>query len=232
MTLTSGRGPLTPDPAGRFVPPLGGRTVYVEPFRRRVTATASGRTVVESERVVLVHRPGEPPAYSFPADDVHDVAVQRTPEVDGYVEVAWDAVDAWFEEGQQVFLHVRNPYHRVDILPTHRLLQVEVGGVTIVDTRATVVLYETSLEPKLYVDREHVRGAELEPSATTTYCPYKGTSTYWHAIVGGTRVDDVAWSYEDPLPESSAIKGLLSFEPDRVTVVHDLPPPAPLPNSA
>lgn len=227
MTLTSGRGPLTPDPAGRFVPPLGGRRVYVEPFRRRVTAARDGATVVDSERVALVHRPGHAPAYAFPAADVRaGVPAHATAELDGYVEVPWDAVDGWYEEGTQVFLHVRNPFHRVDCLRTDRRLHVEVGGVTLVDTRDTVVLYETSLEPKLYVDRSHVRGAELVPSATTTYCPYKGTTTYWCATVGESRVDDIAWSYEDPLPESVAIRGLLSFEPDRVTLTHDVPPPA------
>jgi uncharacterized protein (DUF427 family) len=226
VTLTSGRGPLTADPAGRFVPPLDGRFVYVEPFRRCVQATRDGRTVVDSERVVLVHRPGRPPVYAFPAGDVRDVDTVPTSELDGYVEVAWDAADAWLEEGQQVFLHPRNPFHRVDCLRTNRRLRVEMAGVTVVDTRDTLVLYETSLEPKLYVDRSDLRGAQLVASATRTYCPYKGTATYWSAVVGDVRVDDVAWSYEDPLPESAAIKGLLSFEPARATIEHDVPPPA------
>lgn len=229
MTLTSGRGPLTPHPAGRFTPPLpaAGRHVYVEPYRRRVHATVGGRTVVDSERVALVHRPGHAPAYAFPAGDVDGVEAVATSELDGYVEVPWSAADAWYEEGTQVFLHARNPFHRVDCLTATRRLVVEVGGVTVVDTDDTVVLYETSLDPKLYVDRALLRvGVDLVRSETTTYCPYKGTTTYWTLVVGDRAVEDAAWSYDDPLPESEAIRGLLSFEPSRVTVTTDVPPPA------
>lgn len=226
MTLTSGRGPLAAQPAGRFTPPIPGTVVYVEPFRRRVHATRGDRIVVDSERVVLVHRAGHPPAYAFPTTDVDGVDAVPTPELDDYVEVAWDAVDGWFEEGEQVYLHVRNPYHRIDCVRGGRRLRVEVDGACLVDTTDTVTLYETSLEPKLYVDRAQVRGVELVASTTTTYCPYKGTSTYWTGVVGDARIDDLAWSYEDPLAESIAIKGLLSFEPAKATLTHDVPPPA------
>jgi uncharacterized protein (DUF427 family) len=202
--------------------------VYVEPFRRRVRGVVGGETVVDSERVLLVHRAGEPPFYVFPADDVHDVAFDTEPEAPGNVRVAWDAVDAWYEEDEQVFLHPRNPYHRIDCVRTSRHLHVEVAGEVLVDTTGTIVLYETALEPRLYVGRDDVRMDLLVPSSTTTYCPYKGTASHWSAVIGDTVVEDVAWSYEDPLPESSAIRGLLSFYDTKATVVHDVPPAADL----
>jgi uncharacterized protein (DUF427 family) len=34
--------------------------------------------------------------------------------------------------------------------------------------------------------------------------------------VGG--VENAAWSYEDPKPDVAAIRGLLAFYPDKVTV--------------
>ena len=196
---------------------------YIEPFRRRVRGVKDGRTLVDSERVLLVHRPGRPPSYAFPIADVDGVATEPEPDTPGYVTVAWDALDAWFEESEQVHGHPRNPYHRIDILSSERRLRVDVGPITLVDTDDTLVVYETSLEPKLYVDRRHVRMDALEPSATQTYCPYKGTTTYWSCRVGDAVVEDVAWSYEDPLPESLPLGGYLSFEESRVTVVHDLP---------
>ena len=49
MSLTSGRGPLSAKPAGRFTAPMPEKVSYIEPFRRRVTATRDGRTVVETE---------------------------------------------------------------------------------------------------------------------------------------------------------------------------------------
>ena len=80
-----------------------------------------------------------------------------------------------------MFGHPRNPYHRVDCLRSRRRLRVEAAGLTLVDTAQTVAVYETALEPRLYVDPGQVRTAVLVPSATQTYCPYKGTATYWNA---------------------------------------------------
>ena len=74
--------------------------------------------------------------------------------------------------------------------------------MTLVDTTETLAVYETALEPRLYVDPRLVRMDVLALSATQTYCPYKGTASYWTARVGDAVLEDVAWSYEDPLPES------------------------------
>jgi uncharacterized protein (DUF427 family) len=223
VSLTTGRGPLGPNPAGRFSIPVPTGVVYVEPFARRVRGVLRGLVVVDSERAVLVHRPGHPPAYAFPSDDVEVEAAVADPDAPGCVRVPWDAVDEWFEEEERVSGHPRNPYHRVDCVRTARHLRVEVAGLVLVDTTDTMGVYEAALAPKLYVRKDLVRPDVLVPSATTTYCPYKGTASYWSAVVDGATVDDVAWTYEDPLPECEPIRGLVSFEVDRVSVQHDLP---------
>ena len=227
MSLTSGKGPLSKDRAGRFSAPVPEGVVYVEPYLRRVRGLLAGRVVVDSERVLFVHRPGRPPAWAFPADDV-EVDGEPEPEAPGYVRVAWDAADEWYEEDERVLSHPRNPYHRVDCVPTSRRLRVEVGGATLVDTTGTMGVYETSLAPRLYVPPPAVRMDLLVASGTTTYCPYKGTASYWTAVVGDVVVEDVAWSYVDPLPESLPIRGMLSFYETRATLTHDLPPPVAL----
>jgi uncharacterized protein (DUF427 family) len=223
VSLTTGRGPLSANPAGRFSVPIPEGVVYVEPFPRRVRAVLDGREVIDSQAVLLVHRPGASPSYAFPTEDVHDAPTEPEPEAPGHVRVPWEAVDAWFEEAEEVYGHPRNPYHRIDILRTDRRLRVEVAGAVLVDTTETLVLHETALAPKLYVNRRLVRTDLLVPSETTTYCPYKGTASHWSAAVDGLTVADVAWSYEDPLPESLPIRGMLSFYPARATVVADLP---------
>ena len=196
---------------------------YMEPHRRRVRAVKDGVTVVDSERALLMHCPGKPPIYAFPAGDVAGVPAEPQPDAPGYVTVPWDAVDTWFEEDEEVFGHPRNPYHRVDCLRSGRRLRVDAAGVRLVDTADTLAVYETALEPRLYVDPRFVRMDLLHQSATETYCSYKGNATYWTARIGDVVLDDVAWSYEDPLPESSALRHFLSFDDSRVTVVHNLP---------
>ncbi len=229
MSLSTGRGPLSARPAGRFTAPVPEGVAYVEPFRRRVRAVRHGRTVVDSDRVLLVHRQGRPPAYAFPAADVREVDAEVEPDAPGYVAVAWNLADAWYEEDEQVFGHPRNPYHRIDCLRSRRRLRVEVGGATVVDTDRTLVVYETALEPRLYVAPDAVREGRLEPGTTRTYCPYKGTASYWNLHLGDDVFADVAWSYEDPLPESVPLKGMLSFDDTKVRLEHDLPPAEAMP---
>ncbi len=223
MSLTTGKGPLSATPAGRFSAPMPKGVSYIEPFRRRVRASCDGRTVIDTERALLLHRPGQPPTFAFPADAVDGLATESAADAPGYVTVPWDAVDAWYEEDEQLFGHPRNPYHRIDCLRSHRALRVEAAGATLVDTTETMVVYETALEPRLYVDPRLVR-VELTRSQLQTYCPYKGTATYWDAVVDGAVLPDVAWSYEDALPESAPLQHLVSFDDERVSVVHDLPP--------
>jgi uncharacterized protein (DUF427 family) len=226
VSLTNGRGPLGPDPAGHFAPPVRvpGGAVYVEPFLRRVRGVMGERTVIDSERVVLVHRPGQPPAYAFPASDVQrGLPASGEPAAPGYVQVPRNAVTAWYEEEEQVFGSPRNPYHRIDCVRARRRLRVEVGRTVVVDTTDVIALYETSRAPQLYAKPDAVRTDLLVASPTLTYCPYKGTARHWSAKVDGTVVQDVAWSYEAPLPESASIAGLLSFYAERTTMLQDVP---------
>ena len=85
-------------------------------------------------------------------------------------------------------------------------------------------LSETGLPNRYYLAPEDVR-VPLRPSTTRMRCPYKGESSYWNlALPDGTEIDDGAWSYPDPLPESARIAGRLSFVdgPDsRVTIEVD-----------
>jgi uncharacterized protein (DUF427 family) len=223
VSLTAGRGPLGADPAGWLSAPLPEGVTYVEPHPRRIQGVVNSRNVIDTERALLVHRVGHTLTYAFPADEVGDLPSESVPEAPGFVTVPWDAVEAWFEEGRRLVHYPPNPYHRVDCRPTDRLLRVEVAGTVLVETHNTIILFETALAPKLYVDRTLVRANLLRPSDTTSYCNYKGEARYWSAVFGDTIVEDVAWSYEHPLPESLPIKGCLSFDHTRADVEAELP---------
>ena len=196
---------------------------YLEPFRRRVRATKDGRTLIDTERALLLHRPGQPPTLAFPVGRRRRAPDGRRDRRPRLRDRPADAVDAWYEEDEEFFGHPRNPYHRVDCLRSSRPLRVEADGTVLVDTTDTMVVYETALDPRLYVDPGLVR-VELTRSQLHTYCPYKGTATYWNAVVNGVVLPDVAWSYEDALPESAPLQHLVSFDDQRVSVLHDLPP--------
>jgi uncharacterized protein (DUF427 family) len=232
MSLIAGRGPLSKDPAGwfssPFSSPLPADMVYVEPHPRRVQAFRNGRMVIDTERALLVHRRDSPLSYAFPADEVGDLPNSPEPHAQGYVHVPWDAVDTWLEEGRNLVHYPPNPYHRVDCRPTRRRLRVAVDATVLVDTDDTVIVFETALEPRLYVEPSLVRTNLLRRTETSSYCNYKGVATYWAAVIGDTVVEDVAFSYDDPPPETLPIKGYLSFDATRADVRAELPVSAPI----
>jgi uncharacterized protein (DUF427 family) len=223
MSMVTGHGPLSSAPAGWFSPTVPAGVVYVEPHRRRVHAVKGGRTVIDTEHALLVHRPDRPLTFAFRPEDVQGLPSNPVAEAPGFVHVPWEAVDTWIEEGRTLVHYPPNPYHRVDCRPTKRRLRVNVGGTTLVDSDDTVIVFETALEPRLYVDPSHVRTDLLRQSDSSTYCNYKGVATYWSAVVGDTEVEDVAWSYQDPPPESLPIRGFLSFDAARAEILAELP---------
>ena len=197
--------------------------VYVEPHPRRVQAFRDGRLVLDTERALIVHRANRPLSYVFPAEEVAGLPSEPEPEAPGFVVIPWDAVDTWLEEGRTLVHYPPNPYHRVDCRPTTRRVHVAVAETTLVDTEDTVIVFETALPPRLYVKPSAVRTDLLRRTGTSTYCNYKGTATYWAAAIGDTVVEDVAFSYDDPPPETLPIKGYFSFDPDRANVLAELP---------
>jgi uncharacterized protein (DUF427 family) len=141
--------------------------------------------------------------------------------VAGTVRFEWDSLD-WFEEDERIVGHPRNPYARVDALRSHRHVHVEVGGVVLADTRTPVLLFETGLPTRYYIDRTDVVFANLEASETQTLCPYKGiTSGYWSVRVGETVQQDLAWTYSYPLLAVAPIAGLIAFYNEKVDITVD-----------
>jgi uncharacterized protein (DUF427 family) len=140
----------------------------------------------------------------------------------GKIRFHWDAFDAWFEEDEEVFVHPRNPYARVDALRSSRTVRVELEGVVLAQSSSPVLVFETGLPMRSYFDRTAVDFRHLRPSATQTACPYKGkTSDYWSVEVGGRLHPDLAWSYAFPTRQLLPIAGLIAFYDEKVDVYVD-----------
>lgn len=132
------------------------------------------------------------------------------------------ALDAWYEEDEQIFVHPRNPYTRVDAIRSGRTVRIELDGTPLAESASPVMLYETGLPTRYYLDPGAVEQTHLVPSRTVTECPYKGrTSRYWSVRLGTTLHPDLAWSYHRPVPSVSAVAGLVAFYNERVDIVLD-----------
>lgn len=144
----------------------------------------------------------------------------------GTVRFEWDPL-RWFEEDEPIYGHPRNPYTRADALRSHRHVRVELNGVPLADTRSPVLLFETGLPTRYYIDPTDIAFGHLEPSPTQTLCPYKGTTSgYWSVRVGDTVHADLAWTYHYPLPAVAPIAGLVAFYNEKLDITVD---GAPLP---
>lgn len=141
--------------------------------------------------------------------------------IEGAISFRWNKMDHWFEEEEEIFLHPRDPYTRVDTIPSSRHIRVEIDGVTVAETRRPFLLFETHALTRYYIPPEDVRMELLQPSESHTICPYKGTASYWSAQIGNNVYKDIVWSYQNPIPETPKIKGLLSFYNERVTIFVD-----------
>ena len=140
------------------------------------------------------------------------------PWLGGYCSVYDKAPDLWLQEDEPVRGHLRDPYHRVDVLESSRRVEIKAGGETIAESDRPKLLFETGLPARVYLLRADVRPGVLEPSETSTHCPYKGEATYWGVRAGGRLLEDTAWAYEAPLPEALKAAGHLSFDGEGIEI--------------
>jgi uncharacterized protein (DUF427 family) len=140
----------------------------------------------------------------------------------GTVRFDWDALDAWFEEDERVFVHPRSPYVRVDALRSTRNVRIELDGVVLAESASPVMVFETGLPTRYYLNRTELYFEHPMPTETVTACPYKGlTSGYWSVRVGETVHRDLAWTYDFPSRQLSPIAGLIAFYNEQVDIVLD-----------
>jgi len=172
------------------------------PGERRLTLELNGRTIHDI-------------AWTYTDDNSEHAALR------GYIAFEWRKVDAWYEEDDEVFVHPRDPYHRVDVLNSSRHIKVVIGGQVVAETHQPRLLFETGLRARYYIPKVDVRMDLLEPTATITQCPYKGNATYWSARIGDQVYPDIVWSYPFPIPECARIQNLLSFYNEKTEIYVD-----------
>ncbi|WP_409181392.1 DUF427 domain-containing protein [Amycolatopsis sp. VS8301801F10] len=217
-------------------------TGHVEPVPRRVRGVLAGKTIVDSRRAKYVWEWPYYPQFYFPIADVLPDVLASEPDgryslrvgevekpaaawtsddvLSGHLRFAWDA---WFEEDEQVFVHPRSPYTRVDALRSTRHVRVRLDGVALAESSSPVLLFETGLPTRYYFNRTEVDFTHLvaEPGMATA-CPYKGeTSGYWSVRVGDVLHEHLAWTYAYPAAAVQPIAGLVAFYNEMVDIEAD-----------
>jgi len=195
-------GDLPADPGGTRLTDVGDRLV-LDPRVPFGVHTADGEPVLV--------RAGDRTAAGFRLAD---------PDLAGYLLLDFAGFDAWYEEDEQRFAHPRDPYHRIDVLPSSRHVRLERDGVLLASSAGPRLLHETMLPVRYYLPRHDVL-VPLRDSGTRTWCAYKGEASYLSAEVGGELVPDLLWTYPEPLVDAAPVRGLVSFFDERLDVVLD-----------
>lgn len=189
------------------------RMDLLKPSAKRTTCPRKGEASYHSIRVG--DRLAEDAAWRY------EQPIESCPDISGLIAFYWSALDSWWEEEDEVFVHPRSPYHRVDVLRSSRQVRVEVDGETVAESRRPLLLFETGLPSRYYLPRSDVRLESLRPSDTVTRCPYKGITDYFSVEVGGKTHEDLAWSYPAPIPECPKIEQAICFHNEHVDLYVD-----------
>lgn len=124
--------------------------------------------------------------------------------------------------------HRLRPGHRVHVVHGDQHIRVEIAGRLVAESVRPLLVHETGLPVRYYLPAEDVDLTLFEPTPTRTFCPYKGTASYWSYTGGpGEARPDVVWSYRDPIPAVAAIKDHLSFYDTVADITVRQPPASP-----
>lgn len=191
--------------------------------RRELLQAAAGSEVAKQGEGPWPEPPQQKKVYSVQVGDTvaENAAWQveagsEQPELEGFFAFAWQAMDAWFEEDDQIRVHPHDPYHLIDVRSSSRHVRILIDGEVIAETRRPVVVFETGLPPRYYIPKMDVRMDLLQEGSRTTHCAYKGTAPHVSFSVSGNLVQNIAWHYPFPNPGYEQLQNLVAFYQERI----------------
>ncbi|KAH9960884.1 hypothetical protein BC827DRAFT_1342580 [Russula dissimulans] len=226
------------------------RPGYIEDAPSRVRVLFNGQYIVDTRKAKLGWEHPYYPTYFFHVSDVPQRFLQNPKESETYttydlvvkervaegavavhndgkfkdlVKIVFDRVDAWLEEEDEIHVHPKDPYKRIDIHQSSRHVRIEIDGVEVANTTKPRLLFETGLPVRTYIPKGDVRLDLLSHAELTTGCPYKGVANYYDINLpsGKGKKEGLAWWYRTAYPESADIKGYIAFLDEKVDVFVD-----------
>ena len=112
---------------------------------------------------------------------------------------------------ETVNYRIDGPAHKLLMHEFPRRVRATFGGQTVFDTTRAMLLHETGLLPQVYVPLDDIRADLLRPTDHHTFCPFKGTASYWTVAAGGRVAENAVWAYPEPNPESRWLQGYVGL---------------------
>ena len=117
--------------------------------------------------------------------------------------------------------YAKYPEHHVELQQKEGRVRAEFAGRVIADSERCLLVLESRHDPVVYFPREDVDLGALEPVEDTTFCPFKGTASYWTIRVGDRAASKAVWSYEDPYDEVADLASYMAFYTDRIDTLRE-----------
>jgi uncharacterized protein (DUF427 family) len=108
------------------------------------------------------------------------------------------------------------PEHRVDLHPDNQRVRVVFGGTVVADSTDSLRCEETGHGAVHYIPAKDMRLDLMKKTDHTSYCPFKGTASYWSLEAGGKSSANAVWGYETPYDETARLAGHFAFYGNRV----------------
>src|ERR1700750_379591 len=108
---------------------------------------------------------------------------------------------------ETVNYRIDGPAHKLLMQGFPRRLRAVLGGQTVFDTTRAMLLHETGLPPQVYVPLDDIRADLIQPTDHHTYCPFKGTASYWTVTAGAPGAGDAVLGYPEPHAAASWVGG-------------------------
>lgn len=110
---------------------------------------------------------------------------------------------------------------RITFTRTAGKVSIKSGNTILAESSDAVVLNEDGYPPRYYFPRNNVNMSVLHTSDKTSRCPFKGKATYFHADTPIGTLDDIAWTYADPISDAVEIAGRIAFYEEKLKVTVD-----------
>ncbi|KAE9969319.1 hypothetical protein EG328_006953 [Venturia inaequalis] len=139
----------------------------------------------------------------------------------GLARLEFNSMDGWLEEDTPIYVHPKDPFRRVDILPSSRPIKISLNGITLAESPSSVHLLETGLPTRYYLPPASLNQQYIRKSNLITKCPYKGDAEYYDVVINGQSFSNLVWYYRLPTLESAGIAGLVCFYNEKVDITLD-----------
>lgn len=139
------------------------------------------------------------------------------------VTFRFSALDKWLEEEEEIFVHPRSPYIRLDVRQSSRHLLVKIDKIVVAETRHPLLLFENSLLTRNYINPTDVKclGLFRYSEGHHSACPYKGVASYFSATINDKVYEDIVWTYPYPLQDVQKIQNRWCFYNEKVEMILD-----------